>query len=1584
MALLLACAAAIAVPLAALAEMPWPGAPGVAQRFDYQAYLRAHVVCPPAGTNQNPVDYDCTDWHVSSQVDPQAGTPARSAQELGGVMGGSLDKAYNVSTGRPDIHIAVLDSGIMWDDGAMADLRNKVALNWAELPPPVIDSAGHTSCDGVTLPPRNVKLPSPGFPPCYDADNSGAFTVDDYARDPRVNPASVVAGGSHEYFCHECITVQDGPFNDTNVATKKASLLTPEDLIEVFSCFDASLPADRQVGRFTGVDSQGRPVCSNGAEHADNDGNGFPHDIAGWNFMERTNDPYDEPHYGHGTGEARDSNAEGNSIATQYHYLDSKGVKQTGNSGGDIGTCPSCMVVPLKVGDSFIADVNEFNQAVMYGVDNQVNIIQSALGTLNSSDLTQASIDYAYRNGVTFVASAADEAAGHHNQPGATENHAIVVNSVRKNEVDPPGPPSGFPNLPVGSPGRTYLLMNGCTNYGGHIIAAVESASCSSEAVGRESGTVGLIYSVARNMVKQGQMTQYAPPTPLHPDGVDISPEEVKQVIAGTADNIDFEDSTPPVARGDSPADPTSPCASVPVGAPGSPDGPGIPNNYSTTNAGERYRSIAGWSQYFGYGRANANCQVRAVLARRIPPEASIETPSWFENLDTTVPSFAVTGRVAATRTGGRYRYRVQVAYGVQPHEEDFQAINIPVSHPGVQTGPISGTLATLTREQLDQAFANYNPVTYALNHPLANPNGDQADWLAPPYTNATTPGRNQWDQYTFTLRLQVTALDGSDNPIPGLHVGEDRKSLQHHHDDSVGASGTAVPGFPKKYNSDGGSEPVLADLLGDNQNELIFGSSTGLIHALRADGSELPGWPVHTTPLCSSALPDSSTCPSREREPAFRDPILGPVAANSYAAVLRTVAVGDLDRTGRLQVVAADNAGYVYVYEASAAYCASIGKSAPCVRPNFPVHVDFRYSRQGVPGRFNRDVDNRVQFGFFGSPALADLNGDGKLEIIDGSLDRHVYVWKGDGSRQPGFPLLLASADKVAKIDSGTHRVHLKPGSGALYGSKIVSGASIGDLLGDGKKEIVIGRNEEYAASRDGGWNASADSAGTLGSVVGNLANLANGRTYALFSDGYCHGLATCPAEPPDLVATNSYVPGWPVKVGILQAELLPTVGSGIDTPPALISMSCPQNSSKGLKVGVAADNGPVYIFGSDGTSCYGQGPGLDNGVIHDRTVSTAAPSGNSTDPVAAAAFGLVVFGDLSSAGDTVVVTPTAGTNKLLDVILAGHQFNAQNSISAWSLSNVPPACVAADCAPQFHPGYPHYMNDLMFLAGPAVGDITGDGSQAILQGSASNDLRAVDRFGMEVPGWSKNTGDWTVDTPVIGTLGTTLNKRVASLTRDGRLFVWNTTAGACAPASWPKARHDNWNSSEYETRAGRPSTINDLAGTREGGSVKLTFTAPHGDLFCGDSKGYEVRYSTTGPITDANWSQATRVSGSSLTLAGANGTAGTAGSACQPQGAALSAVPTSGPVWVAVQGVNDATRRDGNLGAISNVAYFPGASSTASAPTASSVNNACSAADHGLPNTSRQDPAIDLSLLLLPVALVLAQRRRRRHLSS
>src|SRR5437870_10209001 len=87
------------------------------------------------------------------------------------------------------------------------------------------------------------------------------------------------------------------------------------------------------------------------------------------------------------------------------------------------------MGIPLRVGESFIANGERFAQATLYAVDRGVDIVQEALGTISNPVLAREAIDYAYNHGVAVIASAADEAAEHHNQPSALP-HAIVVNAV--------------------------------------------------------------------------------------------------------------------------------------------------------------------------------------------------------------------------------------------------------------------------------------------------------------------------------------------------------------------------------------------------------------------------------------------------------------------------------------------------------------------------------------------------------------------------------------------------------------------------------------------------------------------------------------------------------------------------------------------------------------------------------------------------------------------------------------------------------------------------------------------------------------------------------------------------------------------------------------------------------------------------------------------------------------------------------------------------------------------------------------------------------------------------------------------------
>jgi len=104
---------ALAGSLPAAADVPYPGCAdvGCSDPGDFGAYL----FLPPGGL---PDDFD---------------PAARSSWKYNPGTGMDVVGAWAVSTGRPDVVVAVLDSGIRWGE---PDLAGKVALNVGELPPP--------------------------------------------------------------------------------------------------------------------------------------------------------------------------------------------------------------------------------------------------------------------------------------------------------------------------------------------------------------------------------------------------------------------------------------------------------------------------------------------------------------------------------------------------------------------------------------------------------------------------------------------------------------------------------------------------------------------------------------------------------------------------------------------------------------------------------------------------------------------------------------------------------------------------------------------------------------------------------------------------------------------------------------------------------------------------------------------------------------------------------------------------------------------------------------------------------------------------------------------------------------------------------------------------------------------------------------------------------------------------------------------------------------------------------------------------------------------------------------------------------
>ncbi len=1131
-------AVVLLAPLVALADFPYPKPP---PGTDPSAFGR-YAFLPQKEPPEVPNDFN-DDWKLSSGKTGEAAIDS-SPQELFGVRGASVDRAWQVTTGRPDVRISVLDSGIRWQD-ALPDLVNKFFINRGELPRP----KGSWT---------------------YDKNRDGVFNVQDYAGDPRA-------------------TDRNGN-----------GLLDPQDLIKAFS--------------------DGR----------DDDHNGYVDDISGWDFAEDDNDPADLVRYGHGTGESEDSGAEAN------------------NGMGGVGSCPNCMLIEERVGDSFVADVNHFAPAVAYAVDNGASVVQEALGTVNNSSFAREAVQYAYRHNVAVIASAADEEAKHHNYPSNYPD-TIVVNSVTK--------------FDSGEAPHSYLFLNGCTNYGGHMAVAIPSSSCSSEATGKAAGMAGLLYSAARNA------------------GRTLTANEVRQLFTMKADDIDFLTAKPP-----------APAA-----------------NFATSQsvASRRFPSIPGYDEYFGYGRANADRMVRAVAGGNIPPEAEITDPDWYTIVSPADGRLVVRGRVDARRARS-YGYEVSVGRGTirdpgapgfgAPNESPLESEMHPVCSSRGLHRARHGVLCSVSMARLRAALGN-PPTSGPLDIPAGN--GDP-------------------DRFSFVIRVRVRDDHN--------RIGEDRRSAFLHQD------ADALPGFPRRLPSDGETSPRLADLNGDGVDDVLLGTSDGIVHAYRGGArfgrSELPGWPVYTSLL-----------PSHRGAPANRAGLL----RGRHAALSRSVAAGDIDGDGRPEVVVSDASGYVFAFDRR-------GR----VLPGFPVRTTASFSAP-----LSKTQDNRTDRGFLAGPTLANLDGRPGLEIVDGGMDRHLYAWTHDGRPLRGFPVQLVDPTKVQSIDPVTHAVTFKPDAAQLQGTKIIDTASIGDVDGDGRDDIVVGTNEEYREP----LNATA---GTF-TVLGSIAGACNSRLYAVRSSG-----AAAPGSP--------FLPGFPAKIGQLGCEILPVVGDGVGGQPALADL----DGDGRPEIGVLGTTGPGYLLRGDGSSFLGNGADGKPRVLD----AGLGAGSDSRDQPSVLSLGGGAFGRLTG-GKPNFIAAAGGIGRQLDIQLSEDQTVSDDQLSAF------------DSATGLQlPAFPRRMADLSFLNAPAVADVDGDGRQEALQGTAVYDLHAISATGAEAAGFPRMTGGWMVTTPAVGDVDGDGRLEVVAVTREGYLLAWNLSARASAARDWPEVGHDARNTANLTGR--------------------------------------------------------------------------------------------------------------------------------------------------------------------------------------
>jgi hypothetical protein len=325
------------------------------------------------------------------------------------------------------------------------------------------------------------------------------------------------------------------------------------------------------------------------------------------------------------------------------------------------------------------------------------------------------------------------------------------------------------------------------------------------------------------------------------------------------------------------------------------------------------------------------------------------------------------------------------------------------------------------------------------------------------------------------------------------------------------------LPGWPQSSPKGFFSSPALTDLDGDGRMEILVGSDSGHLYAWNHDGSPAPGFPVDLGysawssptvldgPLIAIGGLEQMFLLDAEGRPAPGWPRPMPGWADATAATDGRVlaitsltpgdpsqgwltvwtiegdllpgfplelpldsdsspALADFDDDGGAWIVFGDDAGWLHVVDTD-------GRE----RPGFPARTLGPGSgptpTPHPPGGNVHSIE--------ASPAVADVNDDGRLEIAIGSWDGRMYLWDDGGRPLPGWPVQVGDQiiSSAALVDlDGDERLDIVVGSkdGRLYGwtsegrplpgfpydlsAPVFSSPWVGDLEDDGRADVIVG----------------------------------------------------------------------------------------------------------------------------------------------------------------------------------------------------------------------------------------------------------------------------------------------------------------------------------------------------------------------------------------------------------------------------------------------------------------------------------------------------------------------------------------------
>ncbi|MBK9265159.1 MAG: S8 family serine peptidase [Polyangiaceae bacterium] len=529
---------------------------------------------------------------------------------------------------------------------------------------------------------------------------------------------------------------------------------------------------------------------------------------------------------------------------------------------------------------------------------------------------------------------------------------------------------------------------------------------------------------------------------------------------------------------------------------------------------------------------------------------------------------------------------------------------------------------------------------------------------------------------------------------------------------------------------------------------------------------------------------------------------------------------MADIDGDGVRDLVVLTSGGFVHAF--------ALTKVGPTPLPGFPFQTNIvdglaSSSPPGIPsyttapgytsGAVSVDV---AREGFINAPAIADLDGDGTVEIVASSFAGTIYVIQSDGSSRPGFPKALPRVPSCPESPSMGPPLALCMDETNRIARGAFASPVLVDLDGDDKLDIVQAAfdGHVYAFDEAGndvpGFPVAVNFAGAGQKPVHSrimttpavadmnddgIVDIAVGSSERVGQAGHFGALyvidgrgMTAPFGP--------VLAGWPVTV--TSSNIAPLFAEGLTSSPVIARFGAAAavvaHGNGGIPFVLPSKPGPQATFGALPEFALPEHPDPMDGAKTIRGFDPADRFGPfSRVPQPNTMLGLLsspAVGDIDQDGENDVVT-AGGSASLVDRLRGDEPDDrGDHQVAAWS-----------GATGAMLPGSPFLSEGWSSLQDHAIADLDGDDYPEIIGGSSGYLLHAYDGCGREPSGFPKFTGQWIAGTPAVGDLDDDGSLELAVGTRSGFLYVWRTRGRTDGVIAWESFHHDNRNTGNLAT---------------------------------------------------------------------------------------------------------------------------------------------------------------------------------------